>query len=162
MPVLRLRKIVSGGQTGVDRAALDWAMIRGLDVGGWCPAGRLAEDGTIPTRYPLKETDESAYIVRTQGNVRDSDATLILSLSETLNGGSAATRDLAISLGHPWLHLSRANAALTESVGKLRDFLLGHDVEILNVAGPRASEEPEAGEFVTALLDQTFPSPFPT
>ena len=73
-----LRRIVSGGQTGVDRAALDVGLAWGLPIGGWCPRGRTAEDGPIPARYPLRETESAKYDVRTRRNVRDSDGTLIL------------------------------------------------------------------------------------
>ena len=76
--------IVTGGQTGADRAALDWALRRGWAIGGWCPAGRAAEDGRIPDRYPLRETAEAAPIARTRANVHDSDATLIFSLDPAL------------------------------------------------------------------------------
>ena len=88
-----IRKIISGGQTGVDRAALDWAMKYGIQHGGWCPAGRRAEDGAIPERYSLQETPARQYQQRTRWNVRDSDATLIISLSTELTAGSLATEE---------------------------------------------------------------------
>ncbi|MEM8679348.1 MAG: putative molybdenum carrier protein, partial [Planctomycetota bacterium] len=94
MHELSLDKVVSGGQTGVDRGALDAAIYLGLPHGGWCPRGRLAEDGVIPARYELQETTAPQYAVRTEKNVIDSDATLILH-SGPLSGGTKYTRAMA-------------------------------------------------------------------
>jgi len=102
-------KIVSGGQTGADQAALDWAMKRGVPHGGWCPKGRRAEDGPIGGRYQLKETPSSNYLQRTEWNARDSDGTVVFSVAEVLTGGSKKTVDLARKHGRPVLHLSKAN-----------------------------------------------------
>ena len=88
-------RIVSGGQTGADRAALDWAISNDIPHGGWCPAGRLAEDGAIDSRYNLQETPKADYLQRTEWNVRDSDATVIFSIKPDLMGGSLATQKLA-------------------------------------------------------------------
>ena len=85
--------IVSGGQTGADRAALDWALTHGVECGGWCPKGRKAEDGPIDAKYPLKETSSSSYLQRTEWNVRDSDATVLFSILPALSGGSKRTMD---------------------------------------------------------------------
>ncbi len=93
-----LLKIVSGGQTGADRAALDWALANGVASGGWCPFGRWAEDGAIGVRYPLRETPERKPSQRTEWNIRDSDGTLIVSLAKRLIGGTRLTDDLAKSL----------------------------------------------------------------
>ena len=93
-------KVVSGGQTGVDRAALDVALMLGIPCGGWCPKGRLAEDGVIPPHYPLRESDSRDYAYRTRLNVRDSDGTLILHRG-VLNGGTALTLRCARELGRP-------------------------------------------------------------
>ncbi|MEM1442023.1 MAG: putative molybdenum carrier protein, partial [Verrucomicrobiota bacterium] len=87
-----LRKLVSGGQTGVDRAALQWALKRGWDCGGWCPAGRLAEDGAIESHFPLQETPSAEYSQRTEWNVRDSDGTVLLTRSPKLEGGTKLTK----------------------------------------------------------------------
>ena len=88
-------KIVSGGQTGADRAGLDWALAHNVECGGWCPKGRKAEDGPINPEYPLKETPSDSYIQRTEWNVRDSDATILFSIEPTLTGGSLRTMEFA-------------------------------------------------------------------
>jgi hypothetical protein len=146
------QKIVSGGQTGADRGALDAALNLGLSVGGWCPRGRRAEDGPIHSRYPLRETPSDDYAQRTEWNVRDSDATLILARAP-LTGGTALTRDLAERLGKPWLIL---DPAATDSSDRLRDWLAAHRVEVLNIAGPRESQEPGIGEEVRRFLAAFF------
>ena len=133
---MRLRKIVSGGQTGVDRAALDTAMERGVPVGGWCPKGRRAEDGTISDRYPLKETPSEAYEQRTAWNVRDSDGTLIIT-DGALEGGTALTMEEAKRQERPVLHVRTTDPV---PVPMIRAWGEDHDVRVLNVAGPRASE----------------------
>lgn len=145
--------IISGGQTGADRAALDWAIAHGLPHGGWCPCGRRAEDGIIAPHYRLRETPSSDYSQRTEWNVRDSDATLIVSVAPRLTGGSRATREFARLHAKPCLHVSGDGAP-----AKVRRFLAQHGVRILNVAGPRASKEPEVYALVIALLDEVFPA----
>jgi len=99
-------RIVSGGQTGADRAALDFAIAHGLPHGGWCPQGRKAEDGPIDARYQLQETPSENYSQRTEWNVRDSDGTVVFSLAPALTGGSKKTVDLAGKHHKPCLHLS--------------------------------------------------------
>lgn len=142
-------RIVSGGQTGADRAALDWAIARNIPHGGWCPAGRLAEDGTIPGLYALTELPGSGYRQRTRANVQDADATMILSLAAELTGGSAATAEFARRFGKPWLHLHPR----MEWRERLANWLQGNSIETLNVAGPRASTEPAIAAFVIEVLD---------
>ena len=144
-------KIISGGQTGADRAALDWAMTNGIAHGGWCPKGRLAEDGMIDARYDLRETPKADYLQRTEWNVRDSDATVIISLTPQLTGGSLATAKLASDLGKPCLHLSGLQDA-ADNVRQLAVFLHRHEVRVLNVAGPRASGEPHVGAFIQSIF----------
>jgi len=148
-------KIVSGGQTGVDRAALDVALEFGIECGGWCPAGRGAEDGTIETRYPLRETPSSEPMQRTEWNVRDSDATLILT-SGTGSPGTERTIEIARRLGRP---LYTFHAGSPEDVGMFRRWLQVYRVRTLNVAGPRESEAPgiyvEARRILMALLGGT-------
>lgn len=143
--------IVSGGQTGADRAALDWALAQNVPCGGWCPKGRKAEDGPIDPKYPLKETPSASYLRRTEWNVRDSDATVLFSIEPTLTGGSKKTVEFARKHRKPWLHLCPGEKSSAE---KLRAFVEEHRVKVLNVAGPRASKEPGVGEFVMALLDE--------
>jgi Circularly permutated YpsA SLOG family len=138
-------KIVSGGQTGADRAALDWALAHNMECGGWCPKGRKAEDGPIDPKYPLKETPSASYIQRTEWNVRDSDATVLFSIEPTLTGGSKKTVEFACKHNKPWLHLCAGDDTVAD---KLKAFIEEHRVKILNVAGPRASNELGVGEFV--------------
>src|SRR5246127_3342882 len=98
-------KIISGGQTGADRAALDLALEHNVPCGGWCPKGRKAEDGPIDSKYPLKETPSPPYLQRTEWNVRDSDATVLFSIEPTLTGGSLRTMEFAQKHGKPHVHL---------------------------------------------------------
>jgi hypothetical protein len=146
---MRLRKIVSGGQTGVDRAALDAAQAYDLPVGGWCPHGRRAEDGAIPGRYPLKETPSDAYEQRTAWNVRDSDGTLIIT-DGVLEGGTALTMTEAKRQSRPVLHVRTSDAV---PVPMIRAWGEDHDIRVLNVAGPRASEVEGIYEEARAILD---------
>ena len=129
-------RIVSGGQTGVDRAGLDVAIELGIEHGGWCPRGRRAEDGPIPDCYSLKETDSPDYAVRTEQNVIDSDGTLILYFGR-LGGGTNLTYQLARKHGRP-----RFLVDLTDpkSVQEVRRWLVEEAIRVLNVAGPRASQ----------------------
>lgn len=132
--------IVSGGQTGADRAALDWAIAQGIPHAGHCPAGRKAEDGPIPQRYRLTETGSTSYVHRTRLNVKQSDATLILSHLPTPTGGTMLTLKHAKKLDKPHLLVTPEN--LDHAPRLLADFLTRHKVRILNVAGPRTSTEP--------------------
>lgn len=145
-------KIISGGQAGADRAALDFAIAYGIAHGGWCPKGRMAEDGPVAARYQLMETPTDDPIQRTEWNVRDSEATVILSIAPQLSGGSRKTAELAAKYQKPWLHLSR-EVERTGASTKLDEFLLKHRPNILNVAGPRRSEEPDVGAFVLEVLE---------
>ncbi len=147
-----VREIVSGGQTGVDRAALDWAIEHGIDHGGWCPHGRRAEDGRIAAQYNLKETPESQYIQRTEWNMRDSDGTLLITLDGRLTGGTKQTLQFARQYKKPCLHVART-VPMERVLTALRTFLREHRIQRLNIAGSRASDEPGVGEFVRAILD---------
>jgi len=147
-----IRKVVSGGQTGVDRAALDAARGVGLPCGGWCPRGRRAEDGAIDAGYPLEETPSEDYAERTRWNVRDSDGTLVLTRGRP-SGGTALTVTLARRAGRPLLVLDLAGRPERDAVER---WVREHDVGILNVAGPRESQQPgiydEARRFLDDLL----------
>jgi len=147
-------KIISGGQTGADREALDWALSHGVPCGGWCPKARKAEDGIIDTKYPLQESSSSSYLQRTEWNVRDSDATVIFSISRILSDGSKKTLELACEHKKPFLHLYAAQAS--KAPEQLRRFLDLHEIQVLNVAGPRASKEPNIARFVLVTLDRAF------
>jgi hypothetical protein len=152
VPDLREITIVSGGQTGADRAALDFAIEHDIPHAGWCPRGRSAEDGSLPALYRLEETPLRKYSQRTEWNVRDSDATVVFSISRKPAGGTALTLAVACRLEKPWLHLCRDAASITESAARLRAFLFEQHVRRLNVAGPRASQEPEVAAFVRDVL----------
>lgn len=158
---------MSGGQTGVDRAALDAAMEQGLEVGGWCPRDRRSEDGRIPERYPLKETAARSYAVRTERNVMDSDGTLILVLNE-ISSGTKLTVDAARAQGKPLKieHLASAvNCGLltdensaAEQADSVVDWIRCHKIQTLNVAGPRGSSSldiyPKARAFMKLVLER--------
>jgi hypothetical protein len=147
-----VRRIVSGGQTGVDRAALDVAMKLNIEHGGWCPRGRLAEDGTIPSRYALRETRSAKYHVRTEQNVVDSEGTLIL-YRETLTGGTLLTWRLTRRHRRPCLLV---DLATDPGPGEAAEWLRGLAIQVLNVAGPRESTaagiSPAAERFLLELL----------
>ncbi len=145
-------KIISGGQSGIDRAALDVALKLNITCGGWVPKGRRAEDGPIPSIYPVQETSSSAYAARTRDNVVDSDATLILTRGEP-SGGIKDTLSIAQELKKPYhiVDLKRTHSPLTA----LR-WLESKAPKTLNVTGPRESEAPgiydEANGFLTHLF----------
>jgi Circularly permutated YpsA SLOG family len=153
LAVKSIPKIVSGGQTGADRAALDWALSHNLECGGWCPKGRKAEDGPLDAKYPLKETPSAAYLQRTEWDVRDSGATVLFSVNPVLTGGSKRTVEFAQKHGKPCMHLCFGDDAAPE---KLRAFVEDHRVKVLNVAGPRTSKEPGVGDFVMRTLQLAF------
>src|SRR6185437_12511871 len=139
---MRLARIVSGGQTGVDLAALDAAIAAGFPCGGWVPRGRFNEDGPIDPRYPVTETVSRKLVLRTEWNVRDSDATLILSRG-LLSGGSALTEQLAKRYAKPCLHIDLAVSSPEDGVARIVAWLDNVDGAILNVAGPRRSNDSE-------------------
>lgn len=143
-------RVISGGQTGVDRAALDAAMMLNIPHGGWCPRGRLAEDGRIPDRYRLRETDSSEYAVRTEWNVRDSDATLIVTRGE-MSGGTKLTAVLALRYSKPLLVIDLTENSLPINAAQ---WLLRHNVRTLNIAGPRESTCPGIYEAARGFLSE--------
>jgi hypothetical protein len=144
-------RIISGGQTGVDRAALDFAIAHGIEHGGWCPRGRAAEDGIIPARYQLQETESADPAQRTDHNVRDSDATLLITRDGKLSGGTLFTQRCAEKYGK-WFLIVCEQDDLAQSSAILRAFIKEHDVNILNVAGPRESQAQGLSSFVQKLL----------
>jgi len=147
-----IEKIISGGQTGADRAGLLWAIEHQIPHGGWCPLGRLAEDGPLSEVFHLEETPSAGYIQRTEWNVRDSDATVIFSISRTLSGGSLLTKDLAWKWKRPCIQISQKGTQHPARV--LNQFLDQHFVRILNIAGPRESTEAGIGDFVSRVLSE--------
>jgi hypothetical protein len=149
----RSLRIVSGGQTGVDRAALDAAQAAGVPCGGWCPAGRRAEDGAIPARYPLRETAGVDCAERTRRNIEDSDGTLVIG-DGPAQGGTALTIELCRELGRPLLQIDAAEVAPADALSLLLRFLAEREIRVLNVAGPRASQSARAGEFAGRLLSR--------
>ena len=150
---MKLKKIVSGGQSGVDRAALDAAIASGLEHGGWCPKGRRAEDGRIAECYHLDETPRVGYQKRTAWTVRDSDGTLIL-VRRRLQGGSRYTRQCALLQKRPFLVASLDDE---QAIASVRLWIEEHSIETLNIAGPRASSAPgiyaDTRRFLEALLE---------
>jgi hypothetical protein len=136
--------MISGGQTGADRAALDFALERKIPCGGWCPLGRRAEDGPIPLHYPLMETATDEYSERTELNVRDSDGTLIF-LRGSAEGGVQLTVEQAVRYKKPCLIVDLSQRVDLAEVNKWLDDL---DAKILNIAGPRESDCP-------GIYDQT-------
>jgi hypothetical protein len=143
--------IVSGGQTGVDRGALDAALACGIPVDGWCPLGRIAEDGVIPARYRLKETTSADYAERTRLNVQDSDGTLLLVEAE-IKGGTLLTQAAASELDRPLLVVK----PMPDNVAIVLTWMRSSGIRRLNVAGPRESESPgiyrKARSFAEYLL----------
>ena len=148
-----LEKIISGGQTGADRAALDFALAHGIPHGGSCPRGRQAEDGPLAARYQLTETPSADSAQRTEWNVRDADATVIFSVAPVLAGGSRMTAEFALRHRKPCLHLSRERDG-EAAARKLSEFLATRQVKVLNVAGPRQSEEAEVAGFSRETLER--------
>jgi hypothetical protein len=144
-------KIVSGGQTGVDRAALDFAIENNIEHGGWCPLGRLAEDGTIPPCYHVSEIPNASYSERTERNVLDSDGTLIFARGLPLSEGTLFTEETAHKHGKPCLVLYELNG-VEKAVRAVQAFLKENNIQALNVAGPRESQAPGLGRFVREVL----------
>ncbi|MDJ0622148.1 MAG: putative molybdenum carrier protein [Desulfocapsaceae bacterium] len=148
-----IKKIISGGQTGVDQAALDAAITCGIEHGGWLPAGRMTEDGPLPVKYQLQELPGSSYPERTRKNVVVADATLIVSRGK-LSGGSALTATIASELDKAWLHIDLAKQAKADAVVNIKSWLQNCEPDVLNVAGPRASSDREIYGDVYQLIEE--------
>lgn len=148
-------KIISGGQTGADRAALDFAIERNIPYGGWLPKGRKTEDGPLPEKYQLQEMPTGEYAKRTQQNILDSDGTLIVS-HEYLTGGSALTEFLAEKHKKPCLHIDLNKLNQNEAALIIDKWLQTNKIEILNVAGPRAGRDPKIYQATLELLEAVF------
>ena len=144
-------KIISGGQTGVDRAALDTALSLGVPTGGWCPEGRLDECGIIPSHYPLRELPGGGYVERTAQNVNDADGTAIFHPG-SLQGGTKATADFCTEKRKPCLVIDATAESPAKAAEQLRVFVQTNRVEVLNVAGPRASQWPQGYAFTIETL----------
>jgi hypothetical protein len=145
-------KIISGGQTGVDRATLDVALKNGIDCSGWCPAGRLDEFGKIPDRYPLRELEGGGFTERTLQNVKDSDGTVII-YSGKLSGGTEQTVRFCLEQQRPHQLLDASKIPTEEAARLIADFVRNHKIDILNVAGPRESDWPEGHDYAYRALE---------
>lgn len=151
---MSLKKIISGGQTGVDRAALDFILNNPqlkIACGGWCPKGRKAEDGIIPAKYPLKETNTSKYAERTELNVKYSDGTLII-FTNTLDKGTLLTKKLAMKYNKPIYVYSGIKEK--KEIKEIKKWLKIKNIKTLNIAGPRESNAPGIYKFTYHLLEK--------
>jgi hypothetical protein len=151
-------KIVSGGQSGAERAALDWAIARNLPYGGRCPHGRTADDGTIPATYVLTEAPGADYLEVAEWNTRDSDGSVIFTVATVVSDNFKKTVQFGLKRKKPLLHLSKTGTSSAPDE-MLRSFVARHRIKVLNVAGSRTSEEPEIESFVRDTLEKAWPSP---
>ena len=149
---MKALKIISGGQTGVDRAALDVALRHGIECGGWCPAGRLDEFGKIPDHYPIRELEGGGFTERTLQNVKDSDGTVVIYPGE-LRGGSEQTIRFCVELQRPHQLIDASKINAKDAANLITDFVRANKPGILNVAGPRHSEWPEGYAYASRALD---------
>ena len=148
---LSLTKIITGGQTGVDRGALDAALEAGFPCGGWCPGDRRAEDGAIPDHYPLTPLPSGGYRERTHRNVEDSDGTVIL-FDRSLTGGTLLTHDFFVEQKKPFVLLDGSLFTVEEAAEAICDFVRNHAIGVLNVAGPRLSGWRDGYAFAHAVI----------
>ena len=145
-------KIISGGQTGVDRAALDVALRHAIECGGWCPAGRLDEFGKIPDQYPVQELQGGGFSERTLQNVKDSDGTVVIYPGE-LRGGTEQTIRFCADLKRPHRLIDASKLSLERASDLIGDFVCENKIGLLNVAGPRQSEWLEGYNYASRALD---------
>ncbi len=149
---MQIKKIVSGAQTGADRAALDFAIEYSIEYGGWVPEGRFAEDGPVSYSYDLQELHGGGYRQRTEKNVEDSDGTLIVNRGQLI-GGSLLTLQFARKHARPCLHINLEKIIVFDAAIDVYEWLKGHDISVLNVAGPRASKDSQIYEITWNLLE---------
>jgi hypothetical protein len=146
-------KIISGGQTGVDRAALDVALKHGIECDGWCPAGRLDEFGRIPDRYTVQELQAGGFDERTMQNVKDSDGTVIIYPGK-LAGGTEQTVRFCVELQRPHQLIDASKLSAEEGAKLISDFVRENQIGILNVAGSRQSEWADGYDYAFRALDR--------
>ena len=150
-----LKKIISGGQTGADQAALDVAIKLGIPHGGWIPRGRKTEAGVLDAKYKLNEMKTFDYNKRTEQNVIDSDGTLIISHGR-LTGGSDYTREMTLLHHCPWLHIDLNKTDAFQAAEKIKSWITENDIEVLNVAGSRASKDPAIYQATVDIMETVF------
>src|SRR5210317_338297 len=150
-----LKKMISGGQTGADRAALDFALKFNIPNGGWIPKGRIAEDGPLPDKYQLQEMPTASYPARTERNVIDSDGTLIFSRGKP-TGGTDYTRKMVLRHQRQLLHIDLNQKTSYDAAYRILSWIQFYHINILNVAGPRASKEPAIYNDVFKILDMAY------
>ena len=158
-PLKLVTKIISGGQTGADRAGLDFAIKHDIPHGGWVPKGRKTEYGTLDLKYQLQEMPTAEYAKRTEKNILDSDGTLIISHG-LLSGGSALTRELAENHKKPWIHIDMVDLSLEIAADRLFSWIERNDIKVMNVAGPRGSKDPLIYQATIDLLEKALISSF--
>lgn len=152
---IRPLKIISGAQTGVDRAALDAALAFGLPCGGWCPAGRLAEDGIIPDSYPVIELASGGYRDRTRHNVIDSDGTVLIFFDQ-LHGGTLLTLNFCEQYNKPHLMIDASQINAVRAAADIARFVTDQRISVLNIAGPRASSNTKTYDYTLATMKRFF------
>jgi hypothetical protein len=150
-----VKKIISGGQTGVDQAALDVAIKLDIPHGGWIPAGRKTDAGLLPSKYRLRELHGGGWAQVIERNVMDADGTLLISRGE-LSGGSELTRKTAMRKERPWFHVDLGKINAFEAAGAIQAWIIKNSINVLNVTGPRASNDPEIYKVTTVLLQAAF------
>jgi hypothetical protein len=145
-------KIISGGQTGVDRAALDVALKHRIEAGGWCPTGRIDEFGRIPDSYPLRELENGGFTERTLQNIKDSDGTIIIYPGK-LSGGTEQTVRFSVEQRRPRKLIDSSKVSTEKAAHLIADFVRANKIDVLNIAGPRQSEWPEGYDYTTSALE---------
>ena len=149
---MKALKITSGGQTGIDRAALDVALEHRIECGGWCPAGRLDEFGKIPDHYPVQELPDGGFAERTLQNVKDSDGTVVIYAAE-LRGGTDQTVRFCDELNQPHQLVDASRVTTAEAAKLIANFVRTNRIDILNIAGPRQSEWPNGYDYAFSVLN---------